>query len=360
MNQFGSITLDLSPGPGNPRNSASSFLELDDNRILFGYSRYIGASRLDDGKACIACCMSEDGGETWSQDQVLFRPEDHCAVNLMCLSFLHMANGDIGLFYLVRKGWHDTRLHIRRSADGGKSWSEAIPCIPALGYYVTNAGRVIRLSSGRILAPSNLHRMKSFDSDDWVSWDSRGIPLLFYSDDDGFTWQEGSSYCLTTLPNSTSGLQESGMIELRRGIVYQWMRTDTGCQYEAYSFDNGDTWTQPVPSRFTGPTSPLTMKRIPADGRLVAVWNPVPNYNGRFLDNIGAGRNPLVLAISANNGHTWSEPIVLEDAEERGFCYPAIAFTPDAILLSYCAGGPDDGDCLSRTVVRKIPLKELP
>ncbi len=360
MNTLGQITLDLKPGPGNPRNSEGAFYEPGDGRLLYIYSKFIGDSGSDDGYSCLACRTSADGGDTWSADSVLYRTDDHGAKNIMSVSLLTMANNDIGLFYLVRMGWHDTRLHLRRSADGGRTWGDAVPCIPAPGYYVTNHDRVIRLSNGRILVPSNLHRMRGMDKLARHSFDSRGIPIMFYSDDDGATWQEGRCYCFTTLPRSRSGLQESGVVELRNGAVWQWMRTDMGCQYEAFSVDGGDTWSMPTPSQFTAPCSPLSMKRIPGDGRLLAVWNPIPNYNGRQVKRDGWARTPLVLAVSADEGRTWTDPVTIEDDPDHGYCYTSIHFTRDSLLLAYCAGGKAEGSCLARTVVRKIPRDKLP
>lgn len=360
MAKIGKITLDLSPGLGNPRNSEGAFYSLPDGRIVFCYSKFIGDSASDDGYSCIAWRISNDLGETWSDDRILYRTEDHQAKNIMSVSFLNMQNNDIGLFYAIRKGWHDTRLHLRRSSDQGQTWSEAVSCIPSLGYYVTNCDRVIRLSNGRILVPANLHRMKGLDTEDWASFDGRGIPCLFYSDDDGRSWHEGNSYCIATMPHSKSGLQESGLLELNSGAVWQWMRTDLGRQYEAFSVDGGDTWTPPAPSRFTAPNSPLSIKRIPIDNRLLAIWNPIPNYNGRANSKAGWGRTPLVMATSSDDGKTWTEPVVIENDPEHGYCYTAIHFHDDFVLLSYCAGGPVDGSCLARTVIRKMPLSILP
>lgn len=360
MNTIGTIKLDLKPGPRNPRNSEGAFHTLEDGTILYVYSKFIGESSSDDGYSCIACRTSADEGESWSDDQVLFTTEEHQAKNIMSISFLTMQDGAIGLFYAIRYGWHDTRLHLRRSHDQGETWNEAAPCIPCPGYFVTNNDRVIRLSSGRILAPANLHRMKGPDKSDWKSFDGRGFPCMFYSDDDGATWQESRGNCFVTLPHSRSGLQESGVLELRNGTVWQWMRTDAGCQYESFSVDGGDTWSPPAPSRFTGPCSPLSVKRIPGSGKLLAVWNPIPNYNGRTLAKAGWGRTPLVLATSADDGRTWTDPVTVEDDPEHGYCYIAIHFTSDAVLLAYCAGGPQDGICLARSVIRKISLAKLP
>ena len=54
------ITAMLCPQPGNPRNSEGSFLRLDDGRIAFAYSRYVGDSDLDHAKCEIAIALNKD------------------------------------------------------------------------------------------------------------------------------------------------------------------------------------------------------------------------------------------------------------------------------------------------------------
>ena len=38
--ELGSVSLDLVPGPDNPRNSEGAFLTLPEGEILYAYSRY--------------------------------------------------------------------------------------------------------------------------------------------------------------------------------------------------------------------------------------------------------------------------------------------------------------------------------
>ena len=364
MPNIGKIVWELLPSPGNSRNSEGAFYTLDNGDILFVYSKFIGEGGRDDAYSAIARRVSGDNGETWSDETILFKTEEHDtekenAKNIMSVSFLPMQNGDIGLFYLVRMGWHDTRLHLRRSSDGGRTWGEAAACIPAPGYFVTNNDRVVRHSSGRILVPANLHRMKIFDNIGHAAIDGRGIPCVFYSDDDGFSWAESQTYSVPYLPASVCYMQESGIIEKQNSSLYMWMRTDVGCQYESCSTDEGLTWTLPSPSRFTSPDSPLSMKRIPGSGKLLAVWNPIPNYNGRdFIYRYG-GRTPLVCAVSADDGRTWGDLKTIEDDPDAGYCYTAIHFTRDGhVLLCYCSGGLKDDlrSCLHKLTIRKIPL----
>jgi Neuraminidase (sialidase) len=360
LEQKGTVVLDLRPGPGNPRNSEGAFLELNDKRLLFAYSRFIGESADDNAKASVVARYSSDNGDTWSDEETIAQPEDHDATNIMSVSLLRMANGDIGLFYLLRFGWHDMRLHVRRSNDEGRTWSDPVCCVPGQGYYVTNNDRVVRLSSGRLIVPCGLHKMKGDSRTDWKSWDSRSTAYFFLSDDDGYTWREAKGCAALYVPHSDSGLQEPGVLELHNGVLWAWARTDLGRQYEMFSIDGGETWSLPVPSRFTSPNSPLSMKRLPGSDSLVAVWNPVPNYETRTIERHSWGRTPLIGAISKDDGRTWSGRFAVErDEDGGGYCYTAIHATMDTILLAYCAGEAEDGICLTRLKVRKIELSSL-
>jgi len=359
MSNIGEIVLELPPVKGNPRNSEGAFVELKDGRIMLVYSHYIGDSHDDDASAAIAKCYSLDRGKTWSEREIVVMPGAHNAKNVMSVSMLRMKNGDIGLFYLIRYGWHDMRLNLRRSSDEGQTWDEPICCINGPGYYVTNNDRVVRLSSGRLIVAASKHNMLRDENAKGKHWDGRGVVYFYYSDDDGFVWNEAKNFSALNSSNTTSGLQEPGVIELNNNTLWAWARTDLGRQYEMFSKDMGETWTPPVPSIFTAPCSPLSMKRIPHNGYLLAVWNPIPNYQTRVLSKAGWGRTPLVGAISKDEGTTWNKFFLIDDDDDAGYCYIAIYFVDDAVLLAYCAGGAKEGICLAKLRVKRIILSDI-
>ena len=68
------------------------------------------------------------------------------------------------------------------------------------------------------------------------------------------------------------------------------------------------------------------------------------------------GRTPLVSAISKDDGSTWESHRLLESDFAHGYCYTAIHFVEGAVLLAYCAGGPECGWVLSRTRIRSVPV----
>ncbi len=360
----GEIIMDMPPHTGNPRNSEGAFINTKDGKILFIYSRFTGDSHSDDASANLAARFSEDKGETWSDEKTIITREEEQALNIMSVSLMRMQNGDIGLFYIIRKEANNARLYLRRSKDEGASWTKPQVCIPPAGYYVVNNDRIVRLSSGRILIPSAFHR-NGYDTlrrNPGVRFDSCGEVIFFISDDDGNNWREGTCKCV--LPYNAyfrSGLQEPGVIELKNGVLWAWARTDLGCQYEMFSLDMGETWTTAQPSQFTSPCSPLSMKRIPDTGNLLAVWNPIPNYNGRRENSPiqwNCGRTPLTMSISKDDGKTWGNIIDIENEPDYGYCYTAIHFIENSVILAYCSGGPSDGCCLSRLRARKIPLPD--
>ena len=354
------IVLELPPRDNNPRNSEGAFVTLGDGRILFAYTHFYGDNWRDDATARICGRISTDSGLTWSkEDRVLV--ENDGQQNVMSVSLLRLADteanaGRIALFYLIKNGFHDCRPRLRASSDDGETWSAPDSVIPAPGYFVVNNDRLVQLSTGRLVVPASFHRAKTESPHDWKTFDSRGIAMFFLSDDVGKTWREAKNWWALPV-SSGSGLQEPGVVELRDGRLYAFCRTDTGRQWELRSEDGGETWSSPKESQFQSPTSPLSMKRIPTTGDLLAVWNDRPErYNLPKSEKASWGRTPLAAAISRDDGKTWENHRLLEDDPESGYCYTAIHFTDDAALLAYCAGGRDGEAVLQRLRVRRVGL----
>ena len=72
----------------------------------------------------------------------------------------------------------------------------------------------------------------------------------------------------------------------------------------------------------------------------------------------GSGnRSPLVAGISKDQGKSWLQRRCLEESPDHGFCYTAIHFINDAVLLAYCAGGQHETNgLLNRLRMRRIKL----
>ena len=347
-------TMDIAPKKGNPRNSEGAFFQISSDSLLFVYSAFRGDSARDYTDADIMAIRSNDGGQTWLKPVLVTSASEYHAMNVMSVSLLSMENGDIGLFYLVRISWTDMYIVLQRSSDQGKTWSAPTKCSPRKGYYVMNNDRVVRTASGRIILPVAEHDNK-IDGNGKVLF-APAQTIFFYSDDDGVSWHEAPTKLTLNVPVSHAGLQEPGVIEAEPGQLYGWARTDIGRQYEFWSYDNGIHWSEAVPSRFTSPLSPLSMKKL-HHGEWMAIWNPIPP-NNLTKENYATGdRSPLACAISTDQGKNWSEPILIEDDPDCGYCYTAIWEMDDCILLAYCAGSEEDfGSCLNRLRIRRLSI----
>ena len=353
------IVLDLTHRRNNSRNSEGAFIDLADGRLMFAYTRFYGSNWSDLGAATICAHYSSDGGKTWtSRHRVLVGNEGE--LNVASVSLLRMRDRRLGLFYLRMNHLHDSRLYLRTSSNEGKTWSDPHLCTPAPGYFVVNNDRVIRLASGRLLVPAAYHRPR-LESDPYTfdGWDWRGLAIFFYSDDDGLTWRESDDWWGLPVPNR-SGLQEPGVVELKDGSLYAWARTDTGRQWQMHSDNHGKNWAPPQPSIFRSPCSPLSIKRIPSTGDLLAVWNDHSRRWKRPRTDLDVtwGRTPLAIALSTNDGKLWSRHRFLEQDANRGFCYTAMHFSGDHVLFAYCNGGEKSG-VLQDSCIRRVSLDWL-
>ena len=199
--------IDLSIGHGNPRNSEGAFLKLGENEIVFAYTAFQGEHARDYTSANINIIRSFNGGITWSEPITIVHADSFQAMNVMSVSLLHMLNGDIGLFYLVRMDWQNMYIVLQRSSDQGKTWSAPIRCSTRTGYYVMNNDRATRLTSGRIILPAAEHKNRYDDAGQLIFVPA--IATFFFSDDDGATWEEAQDALSLDFRVCRSGLQLS-------------------------------------------------------------------------------------------------------------------------------------------------------
>jgi Neuraminidase (sialidase) len=237
---------------------------------------------------------------------------------------------------------------VRFSDDEAQTWSEPVLAMHAPGYFVLNNDRVIQLSTGRLVMPLGYHRSRGDDPSTSKSFDARAIDFWSLSDDEGKTWHESKSWW--ALPAKTgSGLQEPGVVELADGSLLTFARTDQGHQFEMRSTDRGETWSAPVAGPLASPTSPASIEMIPGTKQLLAIFN---DHSGAFPFPKGK-RTPLVSALSDEGGKTWHSAKLLESDPDGWYCYTAIHFIGDDVLLAYCAGDKTIGG-LNRLRMRKV------
>lgn len=95
-------------------------------------------------------------------------------------------------------------------------------------------------------------------------------------------------------------------------------------------------------------------------GLTLAIFNPVPEHILREDDEEFWGRTPYTLAVSRDDGKTFSREQLyfIEDDLNNGYCYPAVIECENHFLAAYYHS--DNSDiCLNATKIIKVQYSEL-
>ncbi|MBQ4518002.1 MAG: exo-alpha-sialidase [Clostridia bacterium] len=336
-----------------PRHTEATFAVLNDGTIIMAYNRHVGSSD-DSATSDIYAIFSHDDGETWGDGRVLIAKSKE-ETNIMCPMFIRLNDGALGLIYSRKvgpdPGHMDCRPVLRRSYDEGETWSDFTYCIDEPGYYVSNNDRIIRLKSGRVIIPTSCH----------PNCRDRAESCFFISDDDCHTFHEAKQRLHLPFEHRFTGMQETGAAQLSDGTVWGFARTGHGYQFQAFSEDEGETWSNVAPNEyFTSPNSPMSVKWV-NDEKMVAVFNPIPIYNGRYPHYNGEkkhydiyhpfsvyeGRTPLVCAVGDGTIKGFDRELRYLEVDEPdpfiGYCYTGILAHKDYVLFAYSVFNYDYG-----------------
>ncbi|GIW96961.1 MAG: hypothetical protein KatS3mg111_0294 [Pirellulaceae bacterium] len=245
---------------------------------------------------------------------------------------------ELAMFYLEKNGFDDLRMFLRFSSDQGRSFGPPVLVTPDPGYHVVNNDRVTILSSGRWIVPAASTRD--------VRQENHFVSRCYISDDRGRSWRPGRG----VVDAPRRGAMEPDVVELRDGRLLMIIRTQLGYIGRSYSTDGGDTWSPMETMGVRSPEAPATIRRIPATGDLLLIWNdiytPGADHGGR--------RTPLVAAVSSDDGQSWHVVGELESDPARTFSYPSLTFVGARVLLSYWESDPQTGWLSTR--FRSLPL----
>lgn len=206
-----------------------------DDGTLIAYAEY----RQGDDWSAIDICMrrSADGGRTWSERTMLVPGLGRNTQNNPVM----FADGDT-VHFLYCSNY--SRVFYRRSNDRGFTWSEPVEITQTIdaqcGNFFWNCiamgpGHGTVLSTGRLIVPIWL----AYNKKDRFAHHPSHTSVL-YSDDRGKTWNLGP--LLAGLdPN------ESAVAELPDGTLLLNLRNiaPEKYRYRSVSRDGGETWTQP-------------------------------------------------------------------------------------------------------------------
>lgn len=323
------------------RYSEGAFIKLKNGDIMFMCTRFKGERANDNAPADLVRYITKDKGITWSESEPVLKGNDFGVMNIMSLSLIRMKNGDMGILFIAKivPSWVNYIL-FSTSADEGKTWSKPVSALPTSynGKLGVNNARLTRLSSGRLIYPLSLHGGTLPPKYDYphYSGSSYTIDSAVFSDDEGKIWSLASDFACPPFTGTHSGIQEGCIWEINPGVLKLVWRSDKMYQYESLSFDNGDHWSVPTPSCFTGTCSPIYFIRNDANGKVYALWNPTPNYNRKGPKQ---SRTPLAIAEVNKDISAFKDFELVENDPICSYAYLSGIFTDeDRLLLAYSSG----------------------
>ena len=271
--------------------------------------------RSDHGDLDLLMKRSEDGGETWSEQQVVYGEEGEITIGNPC----PVVDGDTGMIWLPFCRNNGDVL-ITCSADDGRNWTEPRDLTADVKreewtWYATGPGVGIQLEGGayrgRLVIPSD-HRAP--DSYEWGAH-------VFYSDDHGQTWELGEAI--------QPGANECQAVELVDGRLMMNMRMQgyhEGFRGVAFSDDGGATWSQLRHDEHL-PCTICQASFLKCGDRLL-FSNPVPPEREKRVN--------MTVRMSADEGKSWPLARLLHEGPAAYSCLCAL---PDGdIACLYEAG----------------------
>lgn len=215
------------------------------------------------------------------------------------------------LFYKVGPSPREWWGMVRSSADGGRTWSDAVRLPSPLLGPIKN--KPVVLPDGSWLSPSSTE----YSPTGWRAHVER-------SRDAGRTWEFIGP--IDKGPWNLEAIQGSILFH-RDGRLQSVGRTRSGVVASTWSADGGRTWSPlealGLPNPNAG-TDAITLQ----DGRHLIAYNdaaPLPGTRG-------GRRHPLVVALSTD-GVCWNKAAVIEDEPRPdGYAYPTVIQTADGLV----------------------------
>jgi len=215
--------------------------------------------------------------------------------------------GQLVLFYKVGPNPREWWGNYKTSGDNGVTWSEAVR-LPAhvLGPIKNKA---IQLDNGDVLCPSSVESANG----KWKVFIEKADSKLQH-------W--------TVIPvdsNSIFDVIQPSMLRYSEKKLQLLCRSKQGNVIQAWSKDNGNTWSSLSKTSLLNPNSGIDAVTL-KDGRQLVVYNP--DIPGKDWVN---GRSKLSVALSKDGIH-WRDIAELEKGTTQEYSYPAIIQSADGLV----------------------------
>ena len=287
---------------------ASTVLRTQDGKFLVAW--FGGTHEKHDD---VGIWLSKGGPGNWSTPTELAKIREDAHWNPV---LFESNDGAIVLFFKVGKTIDHWETWFKISRDNGETWSEASELVAGdKGGRGPVRNKPIVLSDGTWLAPA--------------SNENKGVWNAFVdrSEDQGKTWNASSFFPVNRDSIAEEGVIQPALWESGGGNVHALLRSSAGVICRSDSRDYGKTWSPVYKTSLPNPNSGIDLTKLD-DGTLVLAYNP---------DTVNWGeRNPISLALSNDNGKSWSFSVDVETGvKDDEFSYPSIIHFGDSVALTY-------------------------
>ena len=294
------------------------------DRSLLAFCEGRKTSRADHGDVDLVLRRSQDGGRSWSRLQVVFEIGNTSKITIG--NPCPVVDRQTNRIWLPFTRDND-RVYITSSADHGKTWEpprEITRMVKAADWtwYATGPGTGIQLRrkpyAGRLVIPCD-HRVRGAGT---RANSTRSH--VIYSDDHGQTWQAGQA--------TDWRMNECAVAELADGQLLLNMRSNRGKQRRAiaWSRDGGQSWSPPIEDE--------TLIEPVCQASLIATAHQRTPGCLLFCNPASTSqRARLTLRASRDAGRTWSSGRVIDPGAAA---YSSLAELPNQeVGVLYERGG---------------------
>ncbi len=287
----------FAPGASGSQCHAATLCELADGELMAAW--YAGTHEKARDVAIFAA--RKPTGAAWTPPCVLADTPGFSEGNPV----LHRdAAGTLQLYYVTMRGdrWDTCQVKRQDSLDGGRTWGRPALLRAEEGWMTSN--KPLTLADGTTLLPL---------------YEEHGAAFTLRIDDQG-AWQRSN------LVETPHGVIQPALAPLDDEQILMFLRSyepSNGAIWQSVSDDDGRTWAAPVRTDLPNPNTRVDLQTLPS-GALALAFNNTPR-----------GRSPLALALSDDQGRTWSIRVDIETGDGE-FSYPALYRTADGLChLAY-------------------------